>query len=67
MSWLMLSSIRIYSLKFKNYSFKENSHRYILMIAAIVFVAIGGLMGMAITILYYVLSAVAMRFRAGLK
>lgn len=67
MSWLMLSSIDIYSLKFKNYSFRENSHRYILIIAAVAFTAIGGLMGMAITILYYVLSAVAMNLRAKSK
>lgn len=67
MSWLMLSSIDIYSLKFKNYSFRENSHRYILIVAAVAFTAIGGLMGMAITILYYVLSAVAMNLRAKTK
>lgn len=64
MSWLMLSPIRIYSLKFKNFSFRENSHRYILIVATIAFIAIGGLMGMAITILYYVLSALAMNLRS---
>lgn len=64
MAWLMICELRIYSLKFHNYSIRENSHRYILILATVAFTVIGGLLGLAITVLYYVLSSLALSIRS---
>ncbi|MCM1028854.1 MAG: CDP-diacylglycerol--serine O-phosphatidyltransferase [Pseudoflavonifractor sp.] len=54
-SLLMLSDIRMTSLKFKNFSFKENIRRYALIAAAAIFVATAGLPGLMWTILFYII------------
>lgn len=57
---LMVSDMRMFSLKLKNFRIGENLERYILIIAAILFVAIWGVEGFAYTIiLYFILSATA--------
>lgn len=58
---LMVSNMRMFSLKLKNFRIGDNLLRYILIIAAIVFVAIFGVEGFAYTIiLYFILSAFAL-------
>lgn len=57
MSWLMLSPLHIFSLKFKNFSLRDNYIRYTVIIAAIILVAIFHLPGLSLTILFYVLAA----------
>lgn len=53
---LMVSDIPMFSLKFKNFAIKENLRRYIILSAAVAFIAItGSLAGLAYTIMLYVL------------
>lgn len=60
---LMLSSFRMYSLKFKNWSFRDNAMRYILVAAAVMFVATCGLSGFMWLIVYYIISSVGLNRR----
>lgn len=54
LSYLMISPIRMFSLKFKNLSFADNVLRYAIILGAILFVAFGGLSGLMWTIVFYV-------------
>ena len=54
-SLAMTARFKMFSLKFKNFDFSENFCRYIIIVAAIVFVAMYGLSGLIWTILLYVL------------
>ncbi|MCM1067590.1 MAG: CDP-alcohol phosphatidyltransferase family protein [Muribaculaceae bacterium] len=57
MCWAMVGRFKMFSLKFKNFDFHENFIRYIIIVAAIVFVAIYHVAGLAWTIvLYFLLS-----------
>lgn len=55
LSWLMVSEIPMFSLKFKSWGFKENVRRYVILIAAVIFVVTEGLSGLAWTIILYLL------------
>lgn len=58
---LMVSDMRMFSLKLKNFRIGDNRLRYILIVAAVAFVAIFGVEGFAYTIiLYFLLSAFAL-------
>lgn len=63
-SWLMLSPIHIYSLKFRNLNFKENSQRYFLILATLIFVIFLGIEGIAVAVLYYVISSVMQNYKS---
>lgn len=52
---MVLTGLKMFSLKFKNFNLRENMRRYIIIIAAILFVAFCGLPGLAWTIILYVL------------
>lgn len=53
----MVGNFKMFSLKFKNFDLHENFVRYVLILAAITFVAVYGLSGLAWTIvLYFLLS-----------
>lgn len=54
MGLMMVCNLRMFSLKFHNFSVRDNLSRFLIIIAAIVFVIIFGLAGMAITILLYI-------------
>ncbi len=55
---LMVSNLRMFSLKFKNLDWRENFRRYAIVVAAILFVIFCGWAGLAWTIiLYLILSA----------
>lgn len=56
-SYLMVSNIRMFSLKLKNFKFKENVKVYFLAIAAVIFISTAGLAGLAWTIIFYVLAS----------
>lgn len=58
LSLLMISEIKMFSLKFANLSFRENVRRYTLIIAAVLFVSTSGIAGFAWTIIFYVLVSV---------
>lgn len=55
-SWLMISEIRLYSLKFKTWGWKDNFHRWLLVIVAVACVACMGGAGLFWLIVYYVVS-----------
>lgn len=55
MCWAMTGKFKMFSLKFKNFDFHENFCRYVIIVAAIVFVCIYGISGFAWTILLYFL------------
>lgn len=55
MSLLMVSSLRMFSLKFKNFDWRENFRRYVILAAAVLFVASDGVSGFAWTIILYIL------------
>ncbi len=54
LSWLMISDIRMFSLKFKNFDFKENFRRYVLLAATAVFIICWGVAGLVWAIALYV-------------
>lgn len=54
-SYLMVSEIPMFSLKFANLRLKENYLRYILIISTILFVTFLGFAGLAPSILFYIL------------
>ncbi len=51
----MVSNIPMFSLKFKNYSLRDNFRRYVIIIAAIAFFVLYGVEGLMWTILLYIL------------
>lgn len=53
--WAMVGKFKMFSLKFKNFNFHENFVRYIIIVAAILFVVLYGLAGLVWTILLYFL------------
>ena len=57
-STLMISNIRMFSLKFKNFNLQENFRRYILIIATVLFLVFFGVSGLMWTIVLYVLISV---------
>lgn len=60
-SWLMVSPVPMFSLKFKHYRFKGNVARYLLVAMTIIFVCTSGTVGLLWTIIYYVLTSLAFR------
>lgn len=54
-SWLMISDIPMFSLKAKNFSFKDNWQRYLLIVASVVILLTTGVIGLAYIILFYLL------------
>lgn len=54
-SLLMVSEIKMFSLKFANLSFRENVRRYTILLACALFVITDGVAGLAWTIILYVL------------
>mgnify|MGYP000758308156 CR=1 FL=1 len=54
-SLLMVSGLRMFSLKFKTWGWRDNFRRYVLIASAILFVVTDGVPGLAWTIAFYVL------------
>lgn len=57
-SLAMVSNIRMFSLKFKSLDFYSNVKRYAIILAAIAFVALNGISGLAWTIILYILLSI---------
>lgn len=60
-SLLMVSPLRMFSLKFSNFSLRDNFRRYVILLAAVVFTVTDGVAGLAWTILLYILISIAGR------
>lgn len=59
----MVGNFKMFSLKFSNFSLNENFCRYVILVAAVIFVAIYGLAGLSWTILLYFLLSLLRRNR----
>ena len=57
-SWLMISPVKFFSLKFKTYGWKGNAFRWLLVITTVVLVACAGVSGFLWTIVAYMLYSV---------
>lgn len=53
LSLAMIGNFKMFSLKFKNFDWQDNFSRYVIILAAILFVAIYGIAGLAWTIILY--------------
>lgn len=60
-SLLMVSPLHMFSLKFTNFSLRDNFRRYMILLAAVVFTATDGVAGLAWTILLYILISIVGR------
>lgn len=60
-SLAMVSNIKLFSLKFKNYGLHGNIKRYLILLAAVVLVALYGLSGFTWTILLYMVMSISSR------
>lgn len=60
---LMVSGINMFSLKFKNFDWRENFRRYVIILAAILFVITDGIPGLMWTIILYILISVVVKTR----
>lgn len=57
-SLLMVSNIKMFSLKFKTWNWRDNFRRYVLIAATLIFFITDGIPGLAWTITFYVLLSV---------
>lgn len=57
-SLLMVSEIPMFSLKFKNFAWRENVRRYAVILAAILFVVFEGIPGFAWSIIFYLVISI---------
>ncbi len=55
LSLLMVSELKMFSLKFTNTSFRDNARRYVILCAAVLFLITDGVAGLAWTIVLYIL------------
>lgn len=55
---MVMSNLKMFSLKFKNFKLRENLRRYIILVAAIALVVIDGVAGFAWTILFYMILSI---------
>lgn len=65
LSWLMISDMRMFSLKFKNFEWRENFRRYILVMATAVFIIMWGVAGLVWAIALYVFISLMGRKEVG--
>ncbi len=54
-SLMVFTRFKMFSLKFKNFGFKENLRRYTVLLGAVIFVAIFGVAGFSLSIIFYIL------------
>lgn len=59
----MVAKFKLFSLKFKNFDFHENFIRYVIVVAAILFVVFYGLSGLVWTVVLYVLLSLLRQHR----
>ncbi len=60
-SWLMISEVKMYSLKFKTWGWKGNESRWVLVLVSVAAVVSMGCPGLMWLIVYYILSSFVFR------
>lgn len=63
-SWLMVSPVRMISLKFNDWSLKLNWQRYVLILSSLIFVLVFGYESAPFIMLFYILLSVAGNFQS---
>ncbi len=63
-SWLLIAEIPMFSLKFKNFSWKDNKVKYIFLLVCIPFILLLGVGGLAAIIIWYVFLSALTQKRA---
>lgn len=53
-SWLMISDMPMFSLKFKNFDWRENFRRYVILLATLAFILVWGVAGLVWAIVLYI-------------
>lgn len=61
MSLLMVSNLRMFSLKLHSFSLKDSYRQYVLVIASVVFIVLAGVSGLASVIAFYVLMSLLLK------
>ncbi len=64
-SWLMVSPLRLFALKFKNFNWKGNELRFTFLIAAVLLIGIFKVAGVALAIILYILASLITGWRRG--
>lgn len=57
-AYLMVSPVRMFSLKFSGFGFKENALRYVFLLMSLLIIVLTGLKGVGLVIVLYVLTSV---------
>ncbi len=55
LSFLLVSELRMFALKFSNFSLKDNKIRYLILAVSLVLIVLGGIKGLGLSILLYIL------------
>lgn len=63
-SWILISEIPMFSLKFKHFGWDENRLRYLFLVLAVLTICLTGLTGLALTILLYILLSIYNNYRS---
>lgn len=61
--WLMVSPLRMFALKFKNFNWKGNELRFTFLVAAVLLIGIFKIAGVALTIILYILASLISGWR----
>lgn len=61
-SWLMVSEIPMFALKFKTWGWKGNEIRYTFLLSALLLIVLFGIIGIALTIIWYVVLSLIVNF-----
>lgn len=60
LAYLMISPVRMFSLKFEGFAFDRNAVRYIYLFVSLLFVILFGLTGIGLAVILYILASVIM-------
>lgn len=60
LSWLLVSPVRMFSLKFEGFGFRRNAVRYVFLLISLVFILIFGLSGIGPATILYLLASIIM-------
>lgn len=61
-SWLMISEVPMFSLKFKSFNIKKNRQKYLFLAVCLVLIALLGMAGVAACILWYIVLSVSSNY-----
>jgi CDP-diacylglycerol--serine O-phosphatidyltransferase len=63
LSYLLVSNLRLFGLKFSNFSWADNKYRFILVVLSVIVLAIWKLLAVPVVVLLYVILSVLQQYR----